>query len=94
MEATLTAVRIVILTTLSAIVVLCVVAWWKRPAERLQTIPPLSWALFGVALYIAALTHSLSPRSFTFWASALWLSTCFLVLGGVWLFLWPARKRQ
>lgn len=94
MEATLTAVQIVILTTLIAIVALCVLAWWKRPSERLRTIPPLSWALSGVALYVAALVRDLPPRVFAFWAGALWLSTCFLVLGGVWLFLWPARKRR
>lgn len=93
METTLTAVRIVILATLVAIVALCVVAWWKRPAERLRTTPPLSWALFGMALYVAVLYHDLSPRAFAFWAGALWLCTCFLVLGGVWLFLWPARNK-
>ena len=94
MGATLMSVRIVTLFTLMAIVALCVMAWRKRPSERLRTIPPLSWALFGVALYVAVLYRDLSPRAFAFWAGALWLSTCFLVLGGVWLFLWPARKRQ
>lgn len=93
MEATLTAVRIVILIALVAIVALCATAWWKRPGDRLWAIPPLSWALFGMALYVAVLYGNLSPRAFGIWAGALWLCTCFLVLGGVWLFLWPARKR-
>ncbi len=93
MEATLTIVRIVILTVLSGIVLLCAAAWWKRTADRLWIIPPLSWALLGMTLYILVLRGGMSSRAFGIWAGVLWLSTCFLVLGGVWLFLWPARRR-
>lgn len=93
MEATLTVVRIVILVLLVAIIALCGMAWWKRPFNRLWIIPPFSWSVFVMALYIAVLYGDISSRMFSVWAGALWLCTCLLVLGGVWLFLWPARKR-
>lgn len=81
------------LTVFVLIAALCAMAWWRRPAHRFWAIPPFSWALFGITLYAIVLHRGMSPAAFAFWAGTMWLTTCFLVLGGVWLFLWPARRR-
>jgi len=92
MNATQAALWTLTLITFIAIAALCAMAAWKRPNMRLWTAPPASWALHGMAFFAFVLAEKLSPLGMARWASALWLHACFLVLGGVWLFLWPARR--
>lgn len=94
MEATQTAIRVLTLVSFLAVVGLCIMAWLKRPSGRVWIVPPLSWGVFGMILFAVALYYDIPPRAMSFWIGALWLHTCFLVLGGVWLYLWPARKKS
>lgn len=78
-----------------ATVVLCVMAWRERPRARLWVIAPLSYALNGVVFYVLVLSRTLtSPEAISTWSSSLGLHVGFLILGGVWLFLWPRGQRK
>ena len=77
-----------------AIVVLCVSAWRGRPKDRLWVIAPLSYALNGVVYYVLVLSRVLTnPEVISTWSSSLGLHVGFLILGGVWLFLWPRGRK-
>ena len=78
-----------------AIVVLCVAAWRGRPKDRLWVIAPLSYALNGVVYYVLVLSRILTnPEVIGTWSSSLGLHVGFLILGGVWLFLWPRGRKK
>lgn len=86
--------RIVILTIAAGIAAACVMAWWRRPARRIWTLPPVSWALHCAAFYVVVLWGDASPMRLNQWSNALRVHEAVLVLAGVVLFLWPARERR
>ena len=71
---------------------LCLAAWAKRPIVRLRVVPPASWALHGAIYYSVLIGGWVTNHTFwSMWAAALGLHMALLVLGLVWLFLWPAK---
>ncbi|MCA9868712.1 MAG: hypothetical protein KC410_19645 [Anaerolineales bacterium] len=86
------AIRLINLGLRLVIVALCALAWVKRPHVRLWVIPPATWALHG-AIYYAVLASGLviNYTILSLWSAALGLHIGILILGGVWLFLWPAK---
>lgn len=71
---------------------LCIVSWSRRPRSRLWIIPPLSWAVHEALYYSALLTGlALSPTLQNIWSCALGLHEGFLMIGAVWLVIWPAK---
>lgn len=91
MDETQAALRILILAATAAIVALCAVAWWRRPARRVLSLPPAFWAT--QCFYTTTLWGDVTPAVLNYWWGVLWLHAAVLVLAGVWLFLWPARGR-
>lgn len=87
--------RALILAIAVLIFVLSVVGAWQQPEKRLRAIPPATAALHAIAFYAAVLGDvGFSPATLNLWSNALRLHEGVLVLVGVWLYLWPARKRQ
>jgi len=94
MAVTQLALRLLILAMATLIFVLCVVGAWRRPEKRLWAIPPGSVALHAIMFYAAVLGEvGFSPAALNLWSNALRLHEGVLVLAGVWLYLWPARRR-
>ena len=93
MDTTQLILRSLILAMMTATVALGVVAWWRRPSVRVWTWAPVSWAAHVAAFYVVILWGNLPPERLTLWSSALRVHESILVLVGVWLFLWPARRK-
>ena len=91
MDGTQQAIRILILALATAVVVLCAVAWWRRPSQRVWLLVPAWWSAHVAGFYAAVLWGHVAPKTLNLWSSALWLHSVILVLVGVWLFIWPAR---
>ncbi len=89
---TVDAIRLINLGMRLIIMVVCAVAWVKRPHVRLWVIPPATWALHG-AIYYAVLVSGLviNHTFLSLWSAALGLHIGILILGGALLFLWPAK---
>ncbi len=95
METTQVTLRALNLTIAVLVSVLCAVGAWRRPERRLWAVPPATVALHAVVFYAAVLGGAgFSPVTLNLWSNALRLHEGLLVLVGVWLFLWPARKRR
>lgn len=75
-----------------AVLSLCLIAFRKRPRARLWAIPPLSWALHGLVFYIILSAGiPINPTLLRLWSAALSLHVDILIVGAVWLFVWPAK---
>lgn len=95
METTQSTLRALNLTIEVLVFVLCAVGAWRRPERRLWAIPPATVALHAVVFYAVVLSDvGFSPVALNLWSNSLRLHEGLLVLVGVWLFLWPARKRR
>ncbi len=74
---------------------LCLAAWLRRPKVRLWVIPPVLWALHGAIYYAVLLSGMVISYVFlSMWTAALGLHIAILIVGGVWLFLWPAKGNR
>ena len=92
---TLDVIRLINLVLRLAIIGLCAVTWLKRPHVRLWVIPPATWALHGAIYYAVLLSGWVINHTFlSLWSAALGLHMAILVIGMVWLFLWPARGKS
>lgn len=86
-------IRVVNLVLRIAIVVLCAGAWLARPRRCLWVVAPLSYAVNGIVYYSLILSGVLTNAvTISIWSSSLGLHVGFLILGGVWLFIWPAYR--
>lgn len=93
METTQVTLRALNLTIAVLVSVLCAVGAWQRTEKRLWAVPPATVALHAIVFYVAVLVDvGFSPVAVNLWSNALRLHEGLLVLVGVWLFLWPARK--
>ena len=93
------AIRLVNVTVRLVVLFLCLMAGIRRPrkwALVLWLVAPLSWAIHGLAYYwVLFMAPGLfSPAAMDRWLAALGLHVALLILGGVWLFLWPAKGRR
>lgn len=89
---TIDGIRLVNLAIRLAVIGLCIAGWLRRPKSRLWVIPPVSWAVHGVVFYAVLLLGVALPPTFqSLWSSALGLHVGFLIVGAVWLVIWPAR---
>ncbi len=95
MAATQLTLRVLTLAIATLVFVLSIVGAWRRPEKRLWAIPPATAALHAVAFYAAVMGDGgFNPVAVNLWSNALRLHEGLLVLVGVWLFLYPARKRR
>lgn len=92
MDTTQLILRILILIMAAATVALGGAAWRRRPSVRVWTWAPVSWAAHVAAFYVVLLWGNALPEQLNLWSSALRVHESILVLVGVWLFLWPARR--
>ena len=93
------AIRLVNVAVRLVVLFLCLMAGSRRPLNRklmLWLVAPLSWAIHGLAFYwvLFMAPGFLSPAAMDRWSAALGLHVALLILGGVWLFLWPAKGRR
>lgn len=85
-------IRLVNLAIRLVTIALCVMGWLRRPKSRLWIIPPLSWAVHGILFYCLLLAGvTLNPTFQSLWSSAMGLHVGFLIIGAVWLAIWPAK---
>ncbi len=95
MAATQLTLRVLALAIATLVFVLSIVGAWRRPEKRLWAIPSASVALHAIMFYAAVMGDvGFSPAALNLWSNALRLHEGVLVLVGVWLYLWPARRRR